>query len=59
MLLTLKQEFIKISVNLQTAFAVKTHLAEGQSLEEQLETHPSEGQRLEEQVEHIHLKGSG
>jgi hypothetical protein len=28
-LITLKQEFLKISISLQTAFAVETHLAEG------------------------------
>jgi hypothetical protein len=33
---TLKQEFLKISVNLQTALAVETHLAEGQWLKEQV-----------------------
>jgi hypothetical protein len=35
-LLTLKQEFLKASVHLQSVFAVETHLAEGQWLEEQL-----------------------
>jgi hypothetical protein len=35
-LLTLKQDFLKVSVSLQTAFAVETHLAEGQWLEEQV-----------------------
>jgi hypothetical protein len=34
--LILKQEFLKMSVSLQTAFAVETHLAEGQWLEEQV-----------------------
>jgi hypothetical protein len=34
-LLALKQELLKISVSLQTAFAVETHLAEGKRLEEQ------------------------
>jgi hypothetical protein len=34
--LTLKHEFLKIYVNLQTAFAAETHLAEGQWLEEQV-----------------------
>jgi hypothetical protein len=33
-LLTLKQEFLEISVCSQTAFAVETHLAGGQWLEE-------------------------
>jgi hypothetical protein len=37
-LLTLKQEFLKISVSLHTAFAVETRLTEGQWLEEQLKT---------------------
>jgi hypothetical protein len=32
---TLKHEFLNISVSLQTAFVVKTRLAEGQWLEEQ------------------------
>jgi hypothetical protein len=36
MLLTLKHEFLKISVGLQTEFAVETHLAEGQWLGEQV-----------------------
>lgn len=35
-LLTLKEEFLKIRVSLRTAFAVKTHLAEGQWLDEQM-----------------------
>jgi hypothetical protein len=29
-ILTLKQEFLRKSVNLETAFAAETHLAEGQ-----------------------------
>jgi hypothetical protein len=33
---TLKHEFLKISVDLQTALAADTHLAEGQLLKEQL-----------------------
>jgi hypothetical protein len=35
-LLTLKQVFLKVSVNLRTAFAVETHVAEWQWLEEQV-----------------------
>jgi hypothetical protein len=35
-LLTLKQEFLKLSVNIQTAFAVETLLAEGYWLKEQV-----------------------
>jgi hypothetical protein len=35
-LFTLKREFLKISVNFQTALAAETHLAEGKWLEEQL-----------------------
>jgi hypothetical protein len=35
-LLKLKHEFLKISLSLQTAFAVETLLAEGQWLEEQV-----------------------
>jgi hypothetical protein len=35
-LLTFKQEFIKISVSLRTAFEVEPHLAEGQWLEKQM-----------------------
>jgi hypothetical protein len=35
-LLTLRQEFLKISLSLPTAFAVETHLAEVQWLEEQV-----------------------
>jgi hypothetical protein len=35
-LLTLKQEFPKLSVNLQAAFAVETHLTEGQCSEGQV-----------------------
>jgi hypothetical protein len=35
-LYTLKHELLKISVHSQTAFAVGTHLAEGQWLKEQL-----------------------
>jgi hypothetical protein len=34
--LTLKQVLLKMYVSLQTAFAVETHLAEGQWLEEQV-----------------------
>jgi hypothetical protein len=34
--LKLKRDLIKISVDLQTAFAAETHLAEGQWLKEQL-----------------------
>jgi hypothetical protein len=37
-LLTMIQEFLKISVSLQTAFAVETRLTEGEWLEEQLNT---------------------
>jgi hypothetical protein len=33
-----KNELLKISVSLQTAFAAETHLAEGQWLEEQVNT---------------------
>jgi hypothetical protein len=33
---TLKNDLLKISVHLQTAFAAETHLAEGQWLKEQL-----------------------
>jgi hypothetical protein len=33
---TLKNDLLKISVDLQTAFAAGTHLAEGQWLKEQL-----------------------
>jgi hypothetical protein len=36
MLLTLEQEYLKVCVSLQTAFAVETHLAEKQELEEQV-----------------------
>jgi hypothetical protein len=35
-LLTLKQESLKMSVSLYTAFAIETYLAEGQWLEEQV-----------------------
>jgi hypothetical protein len=35
-LFTFKNEFLKISIALQTALAAETHLAEGQWLEEQL-----------------------
>jgi hypothetical protein len=35
-LLKLKHDLLKISVDLQTAFAAETHLAEGQWLKEQL-----------------------
>jgi hypothetical protein len=35
-LFTLKHDLLKISVDLQTAFAAETHLAEGQWLKEQL-----------------------
>jgi hypothetical protein len=35
-LLTFKQEFLKLSVSLHTGFAVETHLAERQWLEEQV-----------------------
>jgi hypothetical protein len=35
-LLTLNQEWLNISVSLQTAFAVETHLATGQCLEMQV-----------------------
>jgi hypothetical protein len=35
-LLTLKQEFLKISASLHMEFAVETHLAEGHWLEEQV-----------------------
>jgi hypothetical protein len=35
-LLTLKHDLLKISVDLQTAFAAETHLAQGQWLKEQL-----------------------
>jgi hypothetical protein len=35
-LFTLKHDSLKISVDLQTAFAAETHLAEGQWLKEQL-----------------------
>jgi hypothetical protein len=35
-LFTLRRELLKISVHLQTAVAVKTHLAEGQWVKEQL-----------------------
>jgi hypothetical protein len=35
-LFTLKYDLLKISVDLQTAFAAETHLAEGQWLKEQL-----------------------
>jgi hypothetical protein len=35
-LLKLKHDLLKLSVNLQTAFAADTHLAEGQCLEDQL-----------------------
>jgi hypothetical protein len=35
-LLTVKHEFLKLFAYLQTAFAVETHLAEGQWLEEQV-----------------------
>jgi hypothetical protein len=35
-LFTLKHELLNISVDLQTAFAADTHLAEGQWLKEQL-----------------------
>jgi hypothetical protein len=50
-LLTLKQEFLKISESAHIAFAVETYLAEGQWLEERVETHLAEGQWLEERVE--------
>jgi hypothetical protein len=36
MLFTLRTDLLKISVQLQFAFAVETHLAEGQWLKEQL-----------------------
>jgi hypothetical protein len=35
-LFTLQYDLLKISVDLQTAFAAETHLAEGQRLKEQL-----------------------
>jgi hypothetical protein len=35
-LFTLKYDVVKISVDLQTAFAVETHLTEGQWLKEEL-----------------------
>jgi hypothetical protein len=36
MLFVFERKFLKISVDLQTALAAETHLAEGQWLEEQL-----------------------